>query len=260
MGNGAVGRLEALGHEVTVGIVDPKPELPAEVATSFAVMRGIGDEVRNALAANAFPLVLAGNCNTSVGTVSGLGPRRIGVVWFDVHADLHTPESSRTGFVDGMGLAILTGHCWRPLAESISGYVPVPEENVILAGARDFDAIEWDRLSKSKIAFLSDRDINDDDVKRKLGDAMDRLATRVDGIYLHVDLDVHDARIAPANQFQPPGGVTPEQLRGVIEFIVGRIPVAAAYVGSYDPDVDPDGITLRSGPALMETIVPQDLL
>ena len=102
MRNGAVGRLEALGHEVTVGIVDPKPELPAEVATSFAVMRGIGDEVRNALAANAFPLVLAGNCNTSVGIVSGLGPRRIGVVWFDAHADFHTPESlNRTGFAGG---------------------------------------------------------------------------------------------------------------------------------------------------------------
>lgn len=256
--SGAVELLRALGHEVNVGTVDPHPELPAEVATSFAVMHGVADEVRQACASNAFPLVLAGNCNTSVGTVSGLAPRRIGVVWFDAHADFNTPESSSTGFIDGMGLAIVTGHCWRPLAESISGYAPVPEENIILAGARDLDDLEWARLSESKIAYLSDRDINDETMEQSLGAALDRLAARVDGIYLHVDLDVQDARVAPANQFRPPGGLTPARLRDAIAFIVGRVPVVAAYVGSYDPDVDPDGVTLRSGLGLMETIVSND--
>lgn len=260
LNNGAVDRLEAMGHEVTVATVDPRPQFPAEVATGFAVMRGVADEVRNALASNAFPFILAGNCSTSVGTVSGLAPRRIGVVWFDAHADFNTPESSSSGFMDGMGLAILTGHCWRLLAAGISGYAPVPEDNVILAGARDFDSLEWDRLSNSKITYLSDRDINNSGIERQLGDALDRLATRVDGIYLHVDLDVYDARVAPANHFRPPGGVTPERLRDVIEFIVGRIPVLAVYVGSYDPDVDPEGITLRSGLVLMETIVANSLL
>jgi len=257
--NGAVDRLEALGHEVIVATVDPRPQLPAEVASSFAVMRGVADEVRQALASHAFPLILAGNCNTSVGTVSGLAPRRIGVVWFDAHGDFNTPESSSTGFLDGMGLAILTGHCWRLLAADIPGFAPVPEDNVILAGARDFDSLESDRLSSSKITVLSDRDINNSGMERQLGGALDRLATRVDGIYLHLDLDVYDARIAPANHFRPPGGVTPERLRDVIEFIVGRIAVLAAYVGSYDPDVDPEGITLRSGLVLMETIAARDL-
>ncbi|MDJ0944905.1 MAG: arginase family protein [Kiloniellales bacterium] len=252
---GAVERLEALGHEVSLGTVDPRPELPAEVATGFAVMRGVADEVRKARASKAFPLVLAGNCNTAVGTVSGLAPRRIAALWFDAHADFNTPDSSTSGFLDGMGLAILTGHCWRALAESVPGYAPVPEERVILAGARDFDARERERLAESRITCLSDRDLNDGGIERRLGDALDRLAPQVDAFYLHVDLDVHDPRIAPANHFRPPGGVTPERLRELVAFISRRVPVAAAYLGAYDPDVDPQGVTLGAGLALLETIV-----
>ncbi len=256
--NGAAERLRALGHAVTAIEVDPKPDYSAEVATSFAVMRGVAEEVGHALAAEAFPLVLAGNCNSSVGIVSGLAPRRIGVVWFDAHGDFNTPETTSSGFLDGMGLAILTGRCWQALAGSIPGYAPVSEENVILAGARDFDELEWGELSKSEIAYLSDRDLQSGDLL-SLGTALERLVARVEAVYLHIDLDVHDVHIAPANHFRPPGGLTPERLQEVIAFVRARVPVAAAYVGSYDPDVDPKGVTLDSGLALIETIVSDGL-
>ncbi len=251
--NGAVERLRALGHTVSVTEVDPQPDYPAEVATSFAVMRGVAEAVGAAAAAKALPLVLAGNCNSSVGIVSGLAPRRVGVVWFDAHGDFNTPETTSSGFLDGMGLAILTGRCWQALAESIPGYAPVPEENVILAGARDFDELEWVELTNSGIAYLSDRDLETGDLQ-PLGAALDRLAARAEAVYLHIDLDVHDVRIAPANHFRPPGGLTPQRLQEVIAFVRSRVPVAAAYVGSYDPDVDPKGVTLSSGLALIETI------
>lgn len=254
LNNGLIDRLEALGHEVTVATVDPHPGFPAEVATSFAVMRGIADEVRTALDADTFPYILAGNCNTSVGTVSGLAPRDVGVVWFDAHGDFNTPETSTSGFIDGMGLAMLAGHCWQPLATAIPGYAPVPEDNVILVGARDFDDLEWERVSKSAMTYLSDQDINNGVLETRLGDPLDRLAARVDGVYLHLDLDVHDATVAPANHFRPPGGLSPERLQSAVAFIAARIPVLAAYIGSYDPDADPTHATLQSGMALMETI------
>ena len=152
---GAIERLEALGHQVSLSTVDPRPSFPAEVETSFELMRLLADEVRSASESGAFPLVLAGNCNMSVGIVSGLAPRRAGVVWFDGHADFETPESTGSGFIDGMGLAIITGHCWQPLARLISGYTPVPEERVILAGAREIDPYESDRLVSSNITYTT---------------------------------------------------------------------------------------------------------
>lgn len=255
MKHGAVERLREKGHDVTVATVDPRQAFPTEVATGFAVMHSISELVKGAVTAGAFPLVLAGNCSTSVGTVSGLAPRRVGVVWFDAHGDSNTPETSSSGFLDGMGLAVLTGDCWQPLAETVPGFAPLPEEQVILAGARDFDDLEWKRLAASKVAYLSDQDLNDKDMSRKLGGALEDLAGRVDGIHLHIDLDVHDARVAPANHFDAPGGVTPARLREAVALVVESIPVLSAYMGAYDPDVDRDGATLASGFALMETIL-----
>jgi arginase family enzyme len=59
--------------------------------------------------------VLSGNCNTAVGTISGLGTSDLGVVWFDAHADFNAPETTTTGFTDGIGLAVAVGHCWKAM-------------------------------------------------------------------------------------------------------------------------------------------------
>ncbi len=255
LAQGLVTRLGALGHEVTTTTVDPKPNLPAEIETGFAVMRGVAAAVREAVEAGAFPLVLAGNCNTSVGTVSGLTPRPVGVVWLDAHADFNTPETTSSGFLDGMGLAILAGHCWQPLAQTIPGYVPLGEERILLAGTRDVDEAERKRLAVSQITQLSDQTLTAAEGGQQLGAALDRLADRAEAIHLHIDLDVHDASIAPANHFQPPGGLSPERLQALVALVVERIPVASAYLGAYDPAVDPHGVTLNSGFTLIETIV-----
>jgi len=252
---GLAARLAGQGHEISVVEVDPKPEFPAELATGFAVMSAISEEVRGAQAEGAFPLVLAGNCNSAVGTVSGMAPRRTGVLWFDAHADFNTPETSGSGFLDGMGLSILAGHCWRPLAEQIPGYAPVPEENILLLGARDVDPLEKRRLSSSQITWLPDGILKGDPAASGLNDALDSLAERVDAVYLHVDLDVHDPLLAPANQFRPPGGLSPDRLREIIAIATERLPVAAAYFGAYDPEVDPEGKTRQSGMCLMETVL-----
>jgi Arginase family len=113
-------------------------------------------ELRAAAEEGAFPLVLAGNCNSCPGTVAGLDPAAaaVGVVWFDAHPDFDTPDRS-LGFFDGMGLAILTGNGWDLLRATIPGFVPVAERDVVLVGVRDFEPHQRASLEASGLRVLA---------------------------------------------------------------------------------------------------------
>src|SRR3954465_11389235 len=76
------------------------------------------------------------------GTVAGCGCRRTDVVWFDAHGEATTPETTTSGFLDGMGIAILTGACWRTMPSSIPRFEPLPGERVALIGSRDLEPPE----------------------------------------------------------------------------------------------------------------------
>jgi arginase len=112
---GLAGALRTGGRGPSFATVHPEGDPPAEVATAFELHGLVSERVRGALAEGRFPLVLSGNCNASVGTISGAGPGGLGIVWFDAHADFNTPETTTTGFTDGMGLAVAVGHCWRKM-------------------------------------------------------------------------------------------------------------------------------------------------
>ncbi|TIS72728.1 MAG: arginase family protein, partial [Mesorhizobium sp.] len=97
-------------------------EQEREIGTGFAVCNVVSGEVRIALDNGRFPIVLAGNCLTSAGAVAGEGADAI--IWADQHGDLNTPETSTSGFLDGMALATALGLCWRRMAAQIPGFKP----------------------------------------------------------------------------------------------------------------------------------------
>ena len=66
----------------------------------------------------------------------GAGGGGTDVVWFDAHGEATTPETTTSGFLDGMGISILTGRCWRTMAASIPGFEPLPGKRIALLGAR----------------------------------------------------------------------------------------------------------------------------
>src|SRR5688572_20568328 len=122
LGNGLRARLEAAGHSVAATIVEPRGDKPAEIATAFDLMARLAEAVRAAVADGAFPLVLSGNCNSAIGTLSGLTPRERTVFWFDAHGDANTPDTTTTGFLDGTGLAAAMGWCWRGMTKQVPGF------------------------------------------------------------------------------------------------------------------------------------------
>lgn len=210
---------------------------------SLSVNRRLAAGVRAALAAGEFPLVLAGSCDAALGVVAGIGPARCGAIWFDAHGDFNTPESTLSGFFPGMSLAIATGHCYRKLLAGMGEAAPFAEEMVLMIGVRDLDAEEAERLASSGIDIVH---WSDGEPQADVTAALDRLAARVEEVYLHIDLDALDPAVAPAIVDQPmPGGLSLEQLEMVLRGSVQRFRVRAAAVTTYDPALDPDERTLR---------------
>ena len=103
----AAGIAELLDEEEmswSVAEVAPEADFQAEISTAFDLQRGVRREVAAALANGTRPITLS-NCNTGVvGSLAAIGASDIGLIWFDAHFDAETPESSTSGFLDGMGL------------------------------------------------------------------------------------------------------------------------------------------------------------
>jgi len=229
---GAVEALETAGHEVDVVRVVPQAESTNEIGASFEIVRRVSDAVSRAVEDGAYPIVLSGNCLSSVGIVAGLGGD-VGIVWLDAHADFNTPESSPSGFTDGMGLAVLTGSSWTTLRETVPGYRIVPEENAVLVGIRDVDDGEQARLDGSPLQVVAPGV----DVEP----ALETLRGRIEDVYLHIDLDVLDPSEGQANHYAAPGGLTADAVEQVVSAVTGRLSVRAAALTSYDPAADADG-------------------
>jgi len=94
--------------------LDRVDDFEGEIGRSFEVKRRIAIAVNEAVAGNRFPLVLAGNCNATVGVYAGLG-QDCDVVWFDAHPDFNTPDEVTGGYFDGMGVATLAGTAGKDL-------------------------------------------------------------------------------------------------------------------------------------------------
>jgi arginase len=222
------------GGEVTCESVPPVDEALPEVARIFELDRRLALRVAEARQRHQFPLVLAGNCVSCLGTTAGVrGGRDLGVVWLDAHADFDTPEDNLSGFTDVMGLSILTCGCWRALRETIPGFEAVEERNVAIAGVRDLEPYQRGRLAASAMGVVEGAvDL------RRLRRLLNELSRQVQRVYLHVDLDVLDVSVGRANPYAASGGPDVERVLSSISETFSHFKVEAAALTAYDPRVD----------------------
>ena len=150
MAAGVRALLTELGRPADV-VPPMDPGLP-EVRRTLELDQRLAERVRAAVAAGAFPLVLAGNCNSCLGTVGGVGADGLGVVWFDAHADFDTPEDNVSGFFDVMALSTLTGSAWQAQRATVTA--PVDEADVVLAAVRDLEPYQRARMEGSRLRVV----------------------------------------------------------------------------------------------------------
>ncbi len=244
---GAERELACGGHTVRVEEVWLEGEASDEIGAVFELNRRLASAVREAVAQGAFPLVLAGNCSSSLGTLAGVGAPAMGVVWFDAHGDFNTPETTRSGFFDGMALAVVTGRCWSELAATVPGFVPVEERRVLLVAVRDLDPAERRLLDASAVARVAR--------EGDLDAALERLSGAASEVYLHLDLDALDPEEGRANAFAVSGGLSLDQMVAAIRKVRRRFRVRAAALTAYDPAADSSGRACRAGLRLMQALV-----
>lgn len=255
LSEGAADRVRgAAGGTVEKTRIESDLAFPTEVTSAFDLAAKLSASVGEARRHGRFPLVLAGNCMSSVGTLSGLADiERIGVVWFDAHGDLNTPETSPQGFLDGMAGAVLTGRCWQAPVAMVPGYRCLPDARLLHVGGRDLDPAEVELLNSGTIPRVDGSTFAAQGADA-LAAPLKALARDVDAVYLHLDLDVHDAETARFSPYAAPDGPSPEQVRQAVAAIAAQVPIAAAALTAYAPDHDTDGTACTIALELLETV------
>ena len=238
--------LAAAGYRVSRTIVEPRPtSWHAELGTAFELASGVAREVTAARAGQALPIVLAGNCFATLGVVAALGDGT-GLIWWDAHADFNTPDTSVSGFLDGMALATIAGRSWTAMRGRVEGFVPVREDHVWLVGARDIDPAEASALESSRIHRVPATAAS-----AELSKTISRQAVSIPRFALHVDLDVIDAAEGRANSYAVGGGVSIAQLTATCSALGRELPVEALTLSAYDPSCDVDGRVMVAATALV---------
>ncbi len=247
------------GHQLAEETVEAPSEFRAEIATSFALNRALSERVRAARRERRFPLVLAGNCGTALGTIAGFGAEPVAVIWLDAHGDFNTPDTSASGFLDGMALATLTGRAWATMAGTVPGHHAVAEHDVVHIGGRALDAAESSLMDHSQLAHVPASRVLLSGMKATVTAILDRIKPRVKHAYIHVDLDVIDPGEGRANEFAPPSGLTVASVVELVEAVAQRFAISAAALTAYDPAVDRDGAASRAAQTILGAIADRAL-
>ncbi|MBA3451128.1 MAG: arginase family protein [Chloroflexia bacterium] len=255
---GLADQLAAAGLEFTgphEACLDPASR--EEGRTALNIGR-LGAETARLVAAarrnGAGALVLAGDDTAAIGIVSGLqqadgAGASIGVVWIDAHGDFNTPETSFSGILAGMPVAILAGLAGPLWREAAGLAAPVPTDRIVLAGTRELDEKETELLRSTEVRVVTAGELRADD---RFSGVVDWLANRCSLLYLHVDLDVLDPRFVPSASTPSANGLTVEQLVTTMSAVLNTGKVAALAISSLNPGAGARGE--RSVTSAMKTL------
>jgi len=225
--------------------------LTADEATEYGGWKKLGMSLghfADIVAANErdgyFTVGLLATCPSMPGLVAGLQhasasgarPLRIGMLWLDAHPDFNTPETTRSGSLGGMPVAVATGRALRVMRLDAKLDPPLRDEQVVMGGVRLVDPLEQQLLDSSRIQQVSVADLRARSAA--VWAQLDRLSRENDKIYVHIDMDVLDPREVMAHQNKVPGGPSSEELAALFEEIFRRYPKASAIGFATIPSPD----------------------
>ena len=215
------------------------------------------DIVREGLQDNLITVGLEANCNDLLGMLSGLkydadgNTRRVGLVFYDSHGDFNVPETTLSGMLGGMPVAVAAGHALHNLRRTTGLADPLPMSDIMWGGVRDLDPLEADRFREYEVRQVSVRDIRE--VSDNFRKQFDALADEVDVIYVHVDMDVLEPDEVPGHGLTVPDGPSSKALAAAIGVMFENPKTIALGIASTPSfNSDPDGVSRRAALNLIE--------
>lgn len=209
------------------------------------------DIVRQNEADGFFTVGLLATCPSMPGLVAGLqrsgpgrDPLRIGMLWLDAHPDINTPETTRSGSLGGMPVAVATGRALHRMRLDATLDPALSDQHVVMGGVRLTDPLEQEILDHSRI-----QQVSVDDLRRATPAVfaqLDRLNAISDKLYIHIDLDVLDPAEVPFHGNKVDGGPSSTELAALFEQIFARYPKASAIGFATIPTNDPDKVSITA--------------
>lgn len=217
--------LKKAGFDVREHVLAATGDGAGELRAAFELAAQIAARVKAAHEAGALAVIICGSCSVAaLGAVAGLG-EDTSILWMDAHADLNTPDTTLSGMFDGMAAAIVLGDAWHSLAIDVAGLSAASRRNFCLYGSRDIDPPEQVIIDNDGIVVAAD------------AEAAIEALDGAERLYIHVDMDVHDASKLRANRFAGEGGPSPEQVRGDLVAVAAALPLAAIAITGLDPEI-----------------------
>ena len=196
-----------------------------------------------------FAFCLGGECGLIVGTLSGFKSTfkgQPGMLWLDAHGDFNTPETTSSGFIGGMPLALACGRGPK-LGSKIENLRPLlREDQVVHLGNRDLDPLESSAMEASPMRVYSATRVHKEGVNKIAGEVAAYLANSTDWIICHLDVDVIDPSVISAVDFPSKGGLTLEEVKTIVEVLKRTEKLKVFNLTAYDPNLDEDQTSGRT--------------
>jgi arginase len=242
---------------VDVEIVHPLLD-EAQLTDDDAATRGLidgflADSVADGLRQGQAVALVGGGCGQALAVLGGMqdayGPaEKIGLVWFDAHGDINTPQTTLSGSLGGMPVAVCCGLALPKWREGAHVVAPLPVDRLLLVDVRDLDPAEVTLIDYMGISVAAPA-AGFPGVD--LAQAVDDLASRVDRIYLHIDSDILDVAYMPNHHTPAPNGPNMEQVVAAVEAVMATGIVSAyAQVSVYTQGEGAD-VSIAAGTELL---------
>lgn len=249
---GITEKLSALGHTViddgdiqvkapeTQRIKDSRLKYLSEIVRACTLL---ASKVEKTMESGNFPLVIGGDHSIAIGTIAGISSfcrkknKSLGVLWVDAHGDMNTPETTPSGNIHGMPLAVSVGLGALELTSVGGDFRKVDPKNVVMIAIRDLDEGEKAAIKKNGLNIFTMEDIDKHGMAVVITKALRKLRA-VDYLHVSFDLDAMDPQVAPGVGTPVKGGLDYREAHLIMETLAESKRMTSLEVVEANPILD----------------------